>query len=422
MPLVTPHRVLRRRPGAVLIYFALVAFALFAIAGLVIDMGFVRLTQMQMQAAADMAALEGVRLQDTQADADRRQDVSERVALFFDDDLDPSADPRQFGAGPIVTLSPGAGAMDALRTLSLPAVHVYRPQLAVNASNQQNGDMVAGQFDPANLPDPAMGENPDRLESSDYTFRGFTPDAKGSAFLVRLRRTSDSQGLDNVADVSTSGPPLPLLFGRGSLVRGAVRQDGIIVRAVAIAAAVPVWSVGQAASADSTTGLMARPGVTPFGLSKQVWSDPTRFPLSTPVTFAIDIQGQLAAPGGTRDGQLLRACVIGRMVDSIKVPSIEWSTIAIDQAVYVPIFDVVAGQEWIIGFGRVTITSPSSGAVILTKFPGSVAAANASASLIGGLEPNIDPVVLNTVLERNRELATDAATRLLVLKAPRQVQ
>ena len=54
----------RRRPphrgGYVLVLFVLMFFALLGLAALVIDLGFARLTQRQMQSAADSAALEGL--------------------------------------------------------------------------------------------------------------------------------------------------------------------------------------------------------------------------------------------------------------------------------------------------------------------------------------------------------------------------
>ena len=44
--------------------FALIVFALCAVLSLIIDVGYARMTQSQMQNAADVAALEGVRSRD----------------------------------------------------------------------------------------------------------------------------------------------------------------------------------------------------------------------------------------------------------------------------------------------------------------------------------------------------------------------
>ncbi|MEZ6090005.1 MAG: Tad domain-containing protein [Pirellulaceae bacterium] len=47
-----------------MVLLAMLLFGLFAMAALVIDLGFARLTQRQMQVAADSAALEGLRYRD----------------------------------------------------------------------------------------------------------------------------------------------------------------------------------------------------------------------------------------------------------------------------------------------------------------------------------------------------------------------
>ena len=48
------------RAGYTLVFFAMLMFALMGLAALVIDIGFARLTQRQMQTAVDSAALEGL--------------------------------------------------------------------------------------------------------------------------------------------------------------------------------------------------------------------------------------------------------------------------------------------------------------------------------------------------------------------------
>ena len=57
----------RKRPdraGYALVLFVMMFFGLMGLAALVIDMGFARLAQRQMQTAVDSAALEGLRWQD----------------------------------------------------------------------------------------------------------------------------------------------------------------------------------------------------------------------------------------------------------------------------------------------------------------------------------------------------------------------
>ena len=90
--------------------FVMLAFAFFALAALVIDLGFVRLAQRQMQTAADTAALEGLRWRDDgqSLGIDPHQQASAMAANVFDDDLNPAdGDPLNFGAGPVVGFQGG---------------------------------------------------------------------------------------------------------------------------------------------------------------------------------------------------------------------------------------------------------------------------------------------------------------------------
>ena len=69
--------------------------------------------------------------------------------------------------------------------------------------------MVAGDYDASQS----------GVEASDYSRADFTPsDDSPAPFLVRMRRSNDFQSLDSQAGVSSHGPSVPLLFGRGSLI------------------------------------------------------------------------------------------------------------------------------------------------------------------------------------------------------------
>src|SRR5262249_48697080 len=97
--------------------------ALFAILSLVIDVGYARLTQVQMQNAADSAELEGLRNRDVgvfnpatgqtvddpfASDCLRRAAARHVVQRVFDDDFDlTDGDAYQFGAGPVIDLTEG---------------------------------------------------------------------------------------------------------------------------------------------------------------------------------------------------------------------------------------------------------------------------------------------------------------------------
>src|SRR5262249_18454400 len=79
-----PMRYRRRgRRATALVYFPLMLFALLALAALVIDLGWARVTQRQMQTAVDAAALEGLRGENA--------DAHDVAAWTFDDDFDLSA-------------------------------------------------------------------------------------------------------------------------------------------------------------------------------------------------------------------------------------------------------------------------------------------------------------------------------------------
>jgi len=102
----------------VLVQFALLVFVLAGVLALVIDVGYTRLTQAQMQSAADTAALEGLRRRDVgvpnaagqivndafASDCQRRASANRLVHYTFDDDFNAANGDLdyQFGAGPII--------------------------------------------------------------------------------------------------------------------------------------------------------------------------------------------------------------------------------------------------------------------------------------------------------------------------------
>lgn len=294
--------------------FALMVFALFAVLSLVIDVGYARLTQAQMQNAADAAAIEGLRKRDIgvlnpatgqtvndpfASDCLRRTAANRVVHWVFDDDFDvTNGDPDyQFGAGPILDLTGGVTNLHAGDTISVPDSHVYKPDLQRNQQNAVYGDMVSGSFsysaDPAPSedrgyarsdfnPNPAAPQPPVALPScppadqpppDPWPLPSPGPALTGpndSAFLVRLRRSNELQdfGLQTEPDVATSGSSLPLVFGRGTTIYGddptaaySVRRDGLTIRATAIAEIRPAMHVGLRQS-----GQNSQPGVTPFAL------------------------------------------------------------------------------------------------------------------------------------------------------------
>lgn len=258
----------RSRAGFGLVMYAILLFALFAFAAIVIDVGFVRLAQRQLQSAADTAALEGLRFRDdlrelaVDRDEMRRQRAADFARLCFDDDLDPvNGDDGafggggRFGGGPVVNLTGGVGdaVMAAGKDLSTGSPEVWKPQLELNSGNEMHGDMVSGRWDPTVF---------DHSESSTYTRTDFIAGAiELDAFLVRLRRTPGLSALDEQAGVSSRGPAIPWLFARGSLMAFAdpsagfsPRHHGTTVRGTGIAALRAAASVGRSVVASGVPG------------------------------------------------------------------------------------------------------------------------------------------------------------------------
>jgi len=272
------NRKSNRRRGYTLVVFVMLVFGIMGLAAIVIDIGFARLAQRQMQTAADTAALEGLRGRDQEdasnPDAVRRMTASEFVALTFDDDLAPTAgDARNFGAGPTVNLSGGVGdpSLAASQLLSVPATPVYKPQrvdgqfgLEVNTANERHGDLVAGAYDAA----AAHHDEDATYRRSDFDETATEQDA----FLVRLRRTNDFQGLDHLNGVSSGGPAVPILFGRASLLAPAdpssgysPRHHGVTVRATAIAQAQRAKAIGRSHATNNMAGAL------PFVFYRPSW-------------------------------------------------------------------------------------------------------------------------------------------------------
>src|SRR5262249_20818631 len=172
------------------------------------------------------------------------------VQRVFDDDFDlTDGDAYQFGAGPVIDLTEGGVTnLHALQIASVPENRVYKPGLQLNQQNAVHGDMVSGRF--AYTDDPVASED-SAYARNDFAENSAAPQPPGnldgcpapddpppdpwplpgsgslttvndSAFLVRLRRSNELRGFDGQteADVASSGPSLPLVFGRATLIAG----------------------------------------------------------------------------------------------------------------------------------------------------------------------------------------------------------
>ena len=335
-----------------LVQVALIAFALCGLLSLVVDIGYARLTQGQMQSAADAAALEGLRQRDVgvrnpvtgvtvndpfASDCLRRAAANRIVRRTFDDNFDPiDGDPGyQFGAGPVVDLTDGVTSVHALQTISVPDPHVYKPDPQLNQQNQVYGDMVSGRFCYTSDPVPSEGgtyelqdivcDEPQRGTGT-YSRNDFNPNltspgvpaalsecpapddvpptpwplggtgtlstVNDSAFLVRLRRSNDFQDLSGQMEpsVGSSGPSLPLTFGMGTTIHGDNPDSDYSVRRDGL-------TVRATAIADARPALHlgvpqtnpSTPSLTPFLLLDTCVQTPAGAQVTTPVAINVTI-------------------------------------------------------------------------------------------------------------------------------------
>ena len=317
------------RAGYTLVFFAMLMFALMGLAALVIDIGFARLTQRQMQTAVDSAALEGLRGKGTKSAADRQKAAREIADWHFDDDLNPAFDDGafdsgsgQFGAGPVVEFTGGAGdpTLVASQTMSVdPDNPVYKPEF-VNGVVSAEGFQVAMQRGGTGIPD---------------------------------------------ADVYAVGRSLPYLFARGSMINRQLIQDGITVRATGVAGARPATAVGV-----DIPGVVA--GAQRFALREATWSllpvndgDPM-----TDDSVVVTVDGVNLGSTSTPMRRL------GEMIMLSPTPEAASG--------FVAIFDDIQGTNRVIGFGLAGITVESPTQVRITSLcvdGGIIAAENATAKL-----------------------------------------
>lgn len=211
----------RRRRGNVLVAFAFLTAVLLGLGALVIDLGVVYLTRGQMQAAADTAALEGLRHRDDVAEIDRRLAAQQLAGLAL-------ADPAQG--------SERSGSR-------------HRQTLQLNLANDANGDLVSGNVDPE------TGEFHPSLESP------------ASAFKVRLRRGGRQFATINPS--ASSGSQIPSLFNP--------IQPGYSIETQTVAAARPAKTVGPAIAAGLYPGVERDiAGLAPFAITAQFWKTLSR--------------------------------------------------------------------------------------------------------------------------------------------------
>ncbi|MCU0725517.1 MAG: Tad domain-containing protein [Planctomycetes bacterium] len=222
------------------------------------------------------------------------------------------------------------------------------------------------------------------------------------ALLVRLRRTADPTDpslvppLDDQAGISSAGPALTYLLGRGSLIDNSRRRDGIVVRATAIAAARPATTVGRP--------LAGVRGSTPFVLEYDFWNSLGY----GAVVLDADPAGNLTFGGAT-----VGFCVARRAWSIGNDPSgaAVGLTAPGGGEVFVPIYDELDVTR-IVGFGTVEATGLPDG-IQMTRLFRSIAPVNASATVAPGLA-GLPNNLLRAILGRNRALAEPLRAPVLV--------
>jgi hypothetical protein len=356
----------------------MLSFALLAIAALTIDLGLVVLTRRQMQTGVDPAALDGLRFRDAYPpqwidpstgslaasivsaiqsetgnssaptqDEIRRWAAQQMVVNTFDDDLNTAdGDSSNFGAGPVISFEDSPGIPDefqdiaASQTLTIGSPSVYKPSDAQSPSDQLQwhfwmnefnttaGDMVDGNYtytysnyDPAVTP---VVED-DAYNRVDFQPVASTGSPPAASFLVRLKRSNE----EPIPSVFSTGPALPHLFGRGSMIQtqatpsGTVwaKSQGITVRATGIANATPALFVGGPSAQYNVAGpaqpgyggvgILGQPpninyevaGAAPLALSTSFWS--AWAGTNSPVGVQVNNDGTLTATSGPSSGDVI---------------------------------------------------------------------------------------------------------------------
>ena len=369
-----------------------------------------------MQTAVDSAALEGLSQLSSSAgtgssDGYRRLQAATIASQVF---IDPSG-AAQYGAGPVLDFSGGVGdpSLAAGQTIQQPGnPPVYQPSLQFNSVNAGYGDMVAGTYGP----NPGYDATIIPDEDDNYNRRDFTPSTGTAAsaapsFLVRMRRTNNAGGLDQEAGISSAGPTLPFLWGRGSLLArsGAANQlsvsSGITVRATAIAGPQPAKSVGPLYASTGGT-LAASPQLAPFALRSDIWSSL----IAAGGTASATIDPLAAASGAVvLDNQFRQKLIAIGQPLATSTDETALSAGPQPTAAYVPVYaDYNSQQETIIGFVYYTNWSFQNGNLTLGPADTTlrIGSQNVSAAMVLPLPAALTQADASTLFQANTALSS----------------
>jgi hypothetical protein len=218
-----------------LILVVMLFIVMFAIAGLLIDIGMARLTQARMQSVTDAAAIDG----GWQMALGSDQTAVRAAVVNRTDELFETWSPKRLEFEGGYDLD-GDGILESSQTINTNSLgEQFRPTLDQNLSNEPTGDIVLGDYDDTSIPNllPGLPTGYDRSP-------GFIADVDDpNSLLVRLRRTNE-QAIPG----GTSGGNLPYLWSRGSLLGFGLKGKGIAIRSETIAKLSPATAVGTAVS------------------------------------------------------------------------------------------------------------------------------------------------------------------------------
>ena len=225
----------RQRRGGILILAVMLLFVIFAIAGLLIDVGMSRLTQAKMQSVTDAAAMEGgwqISLGSNQTSV--RDAAANRTGELFETW---SPKPLEFEGGYDLD---GDGILESSQTINTNTIgDRIRPALNQNPNNEPAGDIVLGTYDENSIPTVLPGRPTGYDRNSAFVADVDNP----NSILVRLRRTNE-QGIPG----GTAQGNLPYLWSRGSMLSFGLKGRGIAVRSESITKLSPATAVGDATS------------------------------------------------------------------------------------------------------------------------------------------------------------------------------
>jgi hypothetical protein len=355
------HSDRQNQSGAVMVLFALLLVGIFGLLGVVIDGGRLRVTKQQLDAGVEIAVLEGLRFKDRDGDVVRRERAVTAMALQWDDDLDPSnGDALGLGAGslPIVVGAQPLGGKFIASTAAADRVWKPADQLQANLGNAMHGDLVAGSFQPGQLP-----TEDDTFQRADFVpmSPGSTPTelASSNSFLVRLRRTTDRLALDRQPGVSSSGPAFEWLWARGSAWQEPgpggntqSRNDGFTMRATAIASSERALVISNDPTSTEELALIALRGE-----ADSLW-DTTA--VGSALTLDIGSDGILTVAGVEQGVAITET---PRTVGSTLVVS-PTALVVVSPQLIVPVYGAIKNQRLVVGYCRASASIIGSTLVV----------------------------------------------------------